>query len=93
MRKLSVLSIEKAAQAWQGEKTSKTEMDIDLALEFARILDEVWSKPWLGNATTEELIQEIRARIGEGGLRYKTTGEGAIYSIPEVNNVLCEGRR
>ena len=93
MRKLSVLSIEKAAQAWQGDKTSKTEMDIDLALEFARILDEVWSKPWLGNATTEELIQEIRARIGEGGLSYKTTGEGSIYTIPETKSALCEGRR
>jgi hypothetical protein len=93
MRKLSVLSIEKAAQAWQGEKTSKTEMDVNLALEFARILDEVWSKPWLGNATTEELIQEIRARIGEGGLRYKTTGEGSIYTIPETKSALCEGRR
>lgn len=81
MRKLSVLAIEKAAQAWQGEKTSKTEMDIDLALEFARILDEVWSKPWLGNATTEELLQEIRARISEGGLRYKTTTEELIQEI------------
>jgi hypothetical protein len=27
-------------------------MDVEMAEVFAEILDGVWSKPWLGNATT-----------------------------------------
>ena len=68
----SQLSREKAAQAWCTEKTNKIEMDIDLAEAFAEILDDVWSQPWLGNATTSELIEELKARVD---LQYKTTGE------------------
>lgn len=33
---------ELAAQAWCGEKTSGTVMDVDLGEEFAEILDQVW---------------------------------------------------
>ena len=66
---------EKAAQAWCTEKTSHKVMDVDLCEAFAEILNEIWSKPWLGNATTAELIDEIRTRIEvEGLLDYKTTG-------------------
>lgn len=72
MRTVSVLALEKAAQAWCTERTKNIEMNSNLATAFAMILDEVWSKPWLGNATTEELIQEIRARIGYAGLQYRT---------------------
>jgi hypothetical protein len=59
----SELSRQKAAQAWATEKTSHIEMDSDLAEAFADILDGIWSKPWLGNATTGELLDEIRARV------------------------------
>ena len=72
MRSVSVLALEKAAQAWCGDKTKTKEMDAELATEFALILDEIWSKPWLGNATTEELIAELRARIGSSDLKYRT---------------------
>lgn len=47
-------------------------MDSALAMAFARKLDEIWNKPWLGNATTKELLDEIAARVD---LNYKTTGE------------------
>ena len=63
------LALQKAAQAWCGEKTSSKEMDSDLAIEFAKILDEIWSKPWLGNATTKELLDEVGARTD---LEYRT---------------------
>uniref|UniRef100_A0A6M3JR52 Uncharacterized protein n=1 Tax=viral metagenome TaxID=1070528 RepID=A0A6M3JR52_9ZZZZ len=66
----------RAAQAWCTSKTSKKVMDVELAEAFANILNEVWSKPWLGNATTEELIDELRARCEiNGTLSYKTVGE------------------
>ena len=60
--KPSSLALQKAAQSWCGEKTSNKEMDSDLATEFAKIIDEIWSKPWLGNATTKELLDEVGAR-------------------------------
>jgi hypothetical protein len=56
------LSLGKAAQAWCKDKTSHKEMDADLAEAFAEILDEIWSQPWLGNATTQELVDELHAR-------------------------------
>ena len=70
------LSRQKAAQAWCKESTSAIEMDVVLAEAFAEILDEIWSKPWLGNATTGELLNELRVRAEVGGYAdYKTVGE------------------
>jgi len=46
-------------------------MDADLCEAFAQILNEIWSQPWLGNATTGELIEELKAR---SDLNYKTVG-------------------
>ena len=45
-------------------------MNARLAEAFAEILDEIWNQPWLGNATTGELLDEIRARVDTD---YKTT--------------------
>jgi len=67
----SQLAKEKVAQAWYTPKTKKVVMDIDLAEAFADILDEVWSQPWLGKATTRQLIEELMARVD---LDYKTVG-------------------
>ena len=50
------LARQKAAQAWCTPETEKKEMDVELAEAFANILNDVWSKPWLGNATTGEII-------------------------------------
>ena len=67
------LAREKVAQAWCTPRTEKITMDVELAEAFANILDEVWSKPWLGNATTAELIDEIRTRCEvDGTLDYRT---------------------
>ena len=67
------LARHKAAQAWCTEQTKNIEMDVVLAESFAEILDEIWSKPWLGNATTAELLDELRARAELGGYaNYKT---------------------
>jgi hypothetical protein len=62
IKKPSELSIRKATQAWCTKKTSNKIMDEELAFAFAEILDEIWSKPWLGNATTSEILDELDAR-------------------------------
>jgi acyl carrier protein phosphodiesterase len=61
------LAREKAAQAWCVSTTQNIVMNPVLAEAFAEIIDEIWSKPWLGNATTMELINELRARIEMSG--------------------------
>ena len=66
----SELARQKVAQAWCTPKTSKLETDGYLAEAFGDILDEIWSQPWLGNATTGELIEELKTRVD---LQYKTT--------------------
>jgi len=62
IKKPSELSLGKAAQAWCTEKTSSKVMDEELAFAFAEILDEIWVRPWLGNATTAEMLDELDAR-------------------------------
>lgn len=57
-----MLSIEKAAQAWCTPETSHIVMDEKLAYAFAEIIEDIWTKPWLGNATTNELLEELDAR-------------------------------
>jgi len=69
----SDLSLKTVAKAWCQVNTSGITFDPKLAVEFARILDEIWSKAWLGNATTKELLEEIGARCGD--LNYKTVEE------------------
>jgi hypothetical protein len=69
----SSLSLQTSAKAWGTPTTSHKEMDVELATAFAEILDDIWSKPWLGNATTRELLEELGARCGN--LDYKTTDE------------------
>ncbi|MDP1774254.1 MAG: hypothetical protein Q8L15_18455 [Methylobacter sp.] len=70
------LARQKAAQAWCKETTSGKEMDTDLADAFAEILDEIWSKPWLGNATTGEMLEELKARAEVGGYAAYRTVDG-----------------
>jgi hypothetical protein len=59
----SPLAIQTAARVWCRSETSHIQMDPALAQAFADVLDEVWSKPWLGNATTGQLLDELRARL------------------------------
>jgi hypothetical protein len=74
MSNYTTLAREKAAQAWCTPKTSHIEMIPELAEAFALILDDIWSKPWLGNATTLELLNELKARAEiHGYANYKTT--------------------
>jgi hypothetical protein len=63
--------LEKASGAWCQPKTSHKVMNEHIDFRFAIILDEIWSKAWLGNATTKELLDEISARVY---LNYKTVG-------------------
>ena len=64
---------QKAAKAWCQPTTEKIEMIPELCEAFAEIIHELWSQPWLGNATTRELINEIKARIEiDGNLDYRT---------------------
>ncbi len=66
---------ERAAQAWCTPETSHIEMDVVLAEAFGAILEEETSKPWLGNATNEELLSELKARITiHWDINYSTTG-------------------
>ena len=70
----SDLCLQTATKAWTQPKTSNKEMDSDLAYEFAKIIDSIWSKPWLGNATNKELLDELETRINiHWDLYYKTT--------------------
>ena len=72
----SELARQKAAQAWCTPETERTVMDPVLAEAFTKTLDEIWSQPWLGNATTKELLEEISARIEiDGKLDYRTVDE------------------
>ena len=67
---------EKAAQAWCKETTKHKEMDVELAEAFAEILDEIWSQPWLGNATTGEMLEELKTRAEIHGYSKYRTVEG-----------------
>ncbi len=70
---MSDLAMERAAQAWCTPETKRIIMDPTLAKAFAGILDEVWSQAWLGNATTGELLDELRARAEvDDVINYKT---------------------
>ena len=82
----SLLSLEKTAQAWCTPTTENTPMNPALAVAFANILDEVWSKPWLGNATTLEMLEEVICRIKlQGMANYKTTNpDAAIREVPKL---------
>lgn len=70
---VSSLAMEKAAQAWCTGKTKGKIMDVELAEAFAEILMEVISEPWFGNATTGQLLDELKARAEiHGYVDYKT---------------------
>lgn len=69
------LSREKAAQAWRKNTTCNKEIDAELLEAFAEILEEIWSQAWLGNATTGELLDEIKARVD---CSYRTVGDETI---------------
>lgn len=80
MNKPSSLALQKAAQAWCTDKTSGITMDPILATAFAEILDEIWTQPWLGNATTMQLINELQVRAEiHGYANYKTVGTDEEY--------------
>ena len=70
------LARQKAAQAWCTSETKDITMIPELAFAFADIIETIWSRPWLGNATTEQLIDELKARIAIGGdLSYKPSDD------------------
>jgi hypothetical protein len=76
MKKLSSLAISKAIQAWSTPETSGIVINEKLCTAFAEILDDILSKPWLGNATTKELLDELQARADvHGYANYKTVGD------------------
>lgn len=65
-----------AEQVWGKEPAQYKTIDPELTKAFAEILDEVLSKPWLGNATTEELLDELKARVEiHGCLHYRTVDD------------------
>ncbi len=79
-KKPSEYALQKAASAWTQPTTSSKTMDTELAMEFAKILDEVLSKPWFGNATTKELLDELSARAEIGGYANYST-------VPKIQNL------
>lgn len=75
-KKLSSLSLQKAAQMWCFDSTQDKLVDVELTLAAATLIEEIWNKSWLGNATTEELLEELLSRAKVGGYaNYKTTDE------------------
>jgi hypothetical protein len=61
-----------AAQAWCAPGVTHKVVDPDLCVAFASILERELRKPWLGNATTAELLDEVHSRCGS--LQYATSG-------------------
>ena len=82
----SVFSRQQAAQAWCDPRASHLEMDVGLAEVFAEMLDEVKGQPWLGNATTRQLLDEISARVD---LNYKTV-DGDTDEAVEIDEYILE---
>lgn len=84
-KEISAFAKHKAVQAWCTPKTEKIDMMPELAEEFAKILDEILSEPWLGNATTGELLEELKARIYlDGKLDYGTSERhGEVRKVSE----------
>jgi hypothetical protein len=78
-----------AAQAWCTPKTEKITMDVVLAEEFARIIDGLISEPWLGNATTGELLEELTTRTYvDGKMDYRTSERhGEVSKVAEQERV------
>ncbi len=67
------LAMQEAALAWCGERTRGTDMDVNLAEEFAKILVKHMYSPKLGCATTREILEELKTRIEmDGKLDYRT---------------------
>jgi hypothetical protein len=66
-------ALQLAAQAWCEPDTSNRVMDPALCYAFARILERELRKPWLGNATTRQLLEEVRTRTEvDGSASYRT---------------------
>ena len=56
----------------EGIPTHGYESEV-LTEAFEEIIMEIWSQPWLGNATTRQLIDELSARIEvDGAMEYRT---------------------
>ena len=70
-----------AAQTWCTPETREKVMDPVLAEAFAEILEKILNKPWLGNATNRELLEELSVRID-------VHGPGLDYSTTNPNNKL-----
>ena len=62
------LARQRAARAWCYPETEHLDMIPELAEAFAKIIDEIQSKAYLGNATTRQLQQELKARERMGHL-------------------------
>lgn len=72
---LSGLALQLALQACYRRYGNDSAPDDALVIEIARVIQEVMSRPWLGMATTGELLTELRVRAEVGGyLEYKTVG-------------------
>lgn len=82
----SILAQRKAAQAWCRPTTGCKAIDPELLEAFAEVIDDIWSRPWLGNATTGQLLDEVKARVD---CDYKTVGGEELSNRPpavgEVN--------
>jgi hypothetical protein len=51
-------------------------MDVEFAEVIAETLDRIMSEPGLGNATTRQLLDELKARAEVGGyLNYTTVSD------------------
>lgn len=79
---------QKAEGAWTRINTLDIPMNVKLAEAFAQILEEIWSQPWLGNATTRQLIDELFARIEvDGAMDYRTVDEPIDIDLDENRQI------
>jgi hypothetical protein len=84
-----------AARVWRIPKTEKINMNSKLAEAFATILDGILSEPWLDNATTGELLEEVTTRIYlDGKLDYRTSERhGEVREVLNAKPKVEEGAK
>jgi len=75
--KTSPLS-DKYSQQWCDHLLVRGGARKQIQHDLSELIYSIISKPWLGNATTGELLDEIKARVDLG---YRTVGEESDFDL------------
>ncbi len=56
-------ALQRAGQAWTGEKTACKTMDTELAEEFARMIDQIWTETRHGISNGDQVDRRKAAEL------------------------------